>query len=306
MKLEKLKLDLNVEWKISRNSTNFKENYILSHKEHQSEVAPNIRYGETPEHIEKSFSDFLNNPKVLENDEFPRSLKNAILNLELKSTGDIYQILSLKRIESIKTSFSIPIMESKNLKDYLKERMDFKVYKCKIANTNELSLLKTLASLVDVPIRVDANEGFQSLEDYLHFQSEIKGLNIEFIEQPFPAARKDLYLQLKGKSLFPIFADESVEDDFNGDEFQKMFDGINIKLMKAGGIERSKQLLEKARKYHLKTMLGCMIETSLGIREAMYLAELVDYFDLDGHLFLKDDPYKNLLEIKNGILCLNS
>ena len=60
MKLEKLKLDLNVEWKISRNSTNFKENYILSHKEHQSEVAPNIRYGETPEHIEKSFSDFLN------------------------------------------------------------------------------------------------------------------------------------------------------------------------------------------------------------------------------------------------------
>ena len=87
MKLEKVRLDLNVEWKISRNSTNFKENYILTQGEYQSEVAPNVRYGETSEHIEKSFNDYLKDSTILESDEFPRSLKNAINNIELKSNA---------------------------------------------------------------------------------------------------------------------------------------------------------------------------------------------------------------------------
>ena len=93
-----------------------------------------------------------------------------------------------------------------------------------------------------------------------------------------------------------IFADESVQDGRIIDDFQLGFHGINVKLSKAGGYYKAQRQLKEARELGLKTMLGCMVESSLGISCAMNIAHGVDYFDLDGFLLLKEDPMKLVYE----------
>ncbi len=309
--LEKIKINLKVNWKIARNQSLFKENFILSSGEFASEVAPNIRYGETAKRIEKEFKDFVNNEYKLK-ESYCNSFKNAVVNLELKraSQGKIEIHLNLPEIKKIKTSFSIPIMEVSELEHYLASHPHLGIYKLKVGGLHDLPLLEKLheltsASLRGARIRVDANEGFSSLASYLEFEQKIKHMNIEFIEQPFKASMVDEYIKLKPKSHFEIIADESVEDEFDAELFSKMFHGINVKLMKAGGIIRAKYILEQAKDHGLKTMLGCMIETSLGISEAFVLASLCDYFDLDGSLLISNDPYADLLFISSDqYLCL--
>ena len=165
-----------------------------------------------------------------------------------------------------------------------------------------MEFLEEIKKHTNKKLRIDANEGFDSLSEFLRFEEAIKDFNIEFIEQPFPVHFKQEYKELKKQSIFEIIADESVEDDFHPEELCEMFHGVNIKLMKAGGLLRAKELLEKAKSYGLKTMIGCMIESSLGISEALYLAHLADYLDLDGHLLISNDPYPDMIEFKNGFL----
>ena len=158
----------------------------------------------------------------------------------------------------------------------------------------------------DKKIRIDANEGFTSLASYLEFEEQIKAFNIEFVEQPFPTSLIDEYLELKKCSKFEIIADESLLEDFNGDKMSAMFHGINVKNMKSKGLVNSKKLLMNARKFGLKTMVGCMIESSLGISEAMTLVSLCDYVDLDGALLIKNDPFAKLVTLEDGKLSLGS
>lgn len=305
--LLKVKLDLKVSWKISRNDSTHKENFILNHRGCESEVAPNIRYGETPERIEKEFQELINNPKDF-NPNWSNSFKNAVNNVRLKEScgGFLYDCLKLKKKNKVLTSFSIPIMELEEVQNYLKINNQFEIYKLKVCGPKGIDLLDEVCRYTNKKIRIDANEGFKSLEEYLQFEELIKEYNIEFIEQPFSASMTSEYIELKKISRFEIIADESVEEDFDGELFQQMFHGVNIKLMKAGGIEEGIKLLKKARKYNLKTMIGCMIETSLGISEAFLLASLCDYCDLDGALLIKNDPYAKLFTLKDGYLELNS
>lgn len=304
-KLKKIKLELRTNWKISRNESLFKENFILELNGFESEIAPNIRYNETVERIQKEFSELEKNPKIIQQ-HWCNSFQNAVNNVLIKdkSCGDIYSFLKVKKTNKILTSFSIPIMEIKNVESYIDENSGFDVYKVKISGLESLPFLKEVCRCTQSRIRVDANEGFTSLEKYLEFEEEIKNLNIEFIEQPFKSSMENAYFKLKPISLFPIIADESVEDDFDGELFAKMFHGINVKLMKAGGLQYGLRLIKKAKAYGLKTMIGCMIETSLGISEAYALAALCDFCDLDGALLIKNDPYGHLFEIEKGYLFL--
>jgi glutamate racemase len=304
LSLKKVKLELKVNWKISRNESLYKENFILSNGEFESEIAPNIRYNESVDRIEKEFIELVNSNVLKVQSHWCNSFKNAVANLELKvkSSGDLFTYLNITKQNFVITSFSIPMMDIKEVKSYLANNNEFESYKLKLCGLHDLPLLKEVVSNTSKKIRIDANEGFLSLENYLEFEDQIKDMNIEFIEQPFKSSMKDEYKKLKVISKFEIIADESVEEDFDGEEFSQMFHGINVKLMKAGGIENSKYLLDKARSYGLKTMIGCMIETSLGISEAMVLGPLADYVDLDGALLIKNDPYSDILDQKKSKL----
>ncbi|MBD66974.1 MAG: hypothetical protein CME62_17365 [Halobacteriovoraceae bacterium] len=300
--LEKIQLDLKVTWKISRNASQSKTNYILKLGEYESEIAPNVRYQETPELIEKHFKELNKVTKMQFHwcSSFQTAVNNVLLKRDHK--GDLEKALQLPKVENVPTSFSIPIMELDEVENYLKENAEYQVYKLKVADSKSLDLLKEVVKHTDKPIRVDANEGFKSLDDYLAFEKEIQGFNIQFIEQPFATDMVETYKLLKPKSKFEIIADESLLLDFHGPKFQEMFHGINVKNMKGRGLENCKKQLEKAKAFGLKTMVGCMIESSLGISEALHLASLCDYVDLDGSLLVSNDPYKHLLKVKDGCL----
>lgn len=300
--IEKKQLDLKVSWKISRNESTFKENFFLKFGEFESEIAPNIRYDETPKLIEANFKELLKAKTM--NMVWCNSFQSAVNNVLLKQRhgGDLFKALDLPKVDGVATSFSFPIMDPAEVVSYIEKNSQYESYKIKVQDSESISLLREISKFTKKPLRIDANEGFKSLEDYLKFEKDLDGMNIQFIEQPFATGMVEEYFELRKISKFELMADESLLLDFSGEKFQKMFHGINVKNMKARGLENSKKLLLKARKFGLKTMVGCMIESSLGISEALTLASLCDYVDLDGALLLKNDPYAHLVKEEDGRL----
>ena len=317
--LEPLRLELKVNWKLSRNEALYKENYRvifeLDGKQGAGEAAPNIRYGETPQNLEEQFEKLprFNDPDealaYCENADLFHSLKCGLVcaAVELKaklSDRSVEEELGIKQAREISTSISVPIMEEDLLEDYLSKIKRFPYVKIKVSQDNAVSFVKKIACLSAKPLRVDANEGFESVEAFMRFCEEVKNLNIQFIEQPFKAKDVSKYLEVRGKTPFEIMADESIEDEANFDSLAKQFDSVNIKLMKTGGYFKAIELARQARSRGMKVMFGCMIESSLGISCAMRLGELGDYFDLDGSLLLKNEPF-GLIKEKEGLLALS-
>lgn len=317
--LEKIQLDLKVNWKLSRNETLYKENFIFKivnkNQIYTGEIAPNIRYQETSEKIEQDFINFQKDYEFSEDISsflyskcyshcFQFAVESAFVHLNSAlSDCTVCEYLGLEEPGPIYTSYSIPIMEEKKLKAYIQKIERFHFLKIKVNKENAAHFVKTIANLTNMPLRIDGNEAWTDFDSYLKFEEEIQAVNIQFIEQPFAASMVDEYMALKPISHFEIMGDESIEQDVDFELIAKQFHSINVKLMKAGGYTKAIDLLKNAKKYGLKTMLGCMIETSLGISSAIHLSDLADYFDLDGSLLIKEDPF-NLITESNGSLRL--
>lgn len=312
IKVEKIQLHLKTTWKISRNASDIKENIILSLGDAKAEIAPNIRYGETPDIVISEI------PKV------PRSLRRLedVMNdfsghhatrfglesllvhyfagLEGKPP---YEYLGLEKPREVETSFSLPIMEEEKIKNYLEQNSQYDCYKIKVDAATAVETVQKVQSLTDKKLRIDANEGFSSAQQVMDFLGQVDQSKIEFLEQPLPAKSIEESKKLFKTCPVTIIADESVEDEADFDQLKEMFHGINVKLMKAGGYLNAIQLLQEARSRGMQTMVGCMIETSLGIWSAMQINTLADYLDLDGYLLIDNEPF-DLVENKKGKLSI--
>jgi L-alanine-DL-glutamate epimerase-like enolase superfamily enzyme len=156
----------------------------------------------------------------------------------------------------------------------------------------------------DKAVRVDANEGWKTKEAALRMLEWLATTdkNIQFVEQPMPrdASTSDL-IWLKERSPLPLFADESCHTVKDIPRCAECFHGVNVKLVKTGGVSMAFDTLQAARKAGMKTMIGCMIETSVLISAAAHLAELADYLDIDGNLLITNDPFAGVTA-KNGVL----
>ena len=143
------------------------------------------------------------------------------------------------------------------------------------------------------PVRVDANAGWATKEEALrNILWLVEDGKIEFVEQPMPPELPDAdWAWLKERSPLPIFGDELYQSAADVDRCARCVHGVNVKLVKTGGILAAKAALEAARDRGLKTMLGCMIESSVLISAGAHLAELTDHLDLDGNLLTTNDPY---------------
>lgn len=323
--IEELTLPLKFAWNISRNSSTFKNNFIVTVKngniEGRGEVAFNVRYNESREQVLEKFEEFTqhvpseltgieNLVAVLESMDLPQSLKfgiessfmHYISNLSGKT---VPQLLGTTTVNSAPTSFSIPIMENDKLLAFYKENNleRFKSIKVKVNKDNAYSFVKDILDLTHVPLRIDANESFETAKEVMHFIEQMDKLNalkrIEFLEQPLHASNHTEALELKKHSPLILIADESVTKESITEYHAERFHGINMKLMKAGGYVKGLKQLRQAKMLGLKTMIGCMVETSLGISSALHLAGGVDYLDLDGFLLLKEDPFQ-LVSEENG------
>lgn len=321
---EKKVLNLKVNWKLSRNQTTVKENIIVTvktnHGTSSSEVAPNIRYGETIENIFSQIEEFKILIQYLKNSEevltlldkinFKHSLRFALESCLLsdiaKSKGQtLTQYLELPAIQAVPTSFSMPIIPVNEIEDYLKPISRFKSLKIKVNAETGTEMLAEIRKHTNAYLRVDANEGWTDFDAFMKFQETLQGLNIDFIEQPFPSHLQDEYRALKKNTSYVIMADESIEDVGDFKSLSEQFHAINIKLMKTGSLLKARDLLLKAQAHQMKTMIGCMIETTIGISYGMLYSGMVDFVDLDGFLLVKDEPF-HLVDEAEGILKLNS
>ncbi|MEI6567129.1 MAG: dipeptide epimerase [Verrucomicrobiota bacterium] len=277
----------------------------------RGEAAPISRYKESLDTVEAflkkvdprglSFNDIAGSMNYLQTiTEHDMSAKCA-LNLALldgagKRGGQaIYDLLGLGFREGQHlTSFTIGIDKPEMIRKKVVEAEGFPVLKMKVGIPDDQINVKALREVAPTkPVRVDANEGWKTKEHALEMIEWLAADgHFQYVEQPMPAAApvKD-WVWLKERSPLPIFADESYHTAADVPQIAECFHGVNVKLVKTGGISGGFEALKAARQAGLKTMIGCMIETSILINAAAHLSELCDYMDVDGNILITDDPY---------------
>ena len=192
------------------------------------------------------------------------------------------------------TDFTLGIDEPAVVAERARRAGDFPALKIKVGGPADVATLEAVRAVYGGPLRVDANTGW-SLDDARALLPDLVRLGVELIEQPFPARRLDLLRALQAESPLPIVADESAVTIDDLDALTGVVQGVNVKLAKCGGVGPALRMLTRARELGLRTFLGCMEETSVGIAASAAVASLADWVDLDGNLLLADDPYAGLM-----------
>ncbi len=221
------------------------------------------------------------------------ALDMAVLDWLCKSVKvPFHRFLGLSAAKTPVTTMTIGIDEVPVMQAKVKEASAFPVYKIKVGTPDDRKIIEGIRAVTDKPLRADANEGWTDRQKALDMIGWMAERGVELIEQPMPAARFDDYGWLKERSPIPVFADESLMTSADLARIAPAFHGVNIKLMKCGGPQEALRLVAAARALGLKLMLGCMVESSLGIAAAAAVSPLFDYADLDGSLLISNDPFR--------------
>jgi L-Ala-D/L-Glu epimerase len=188
------------------------------------------------------------------------------------------------------TDYSLGIDEPETVAERARRVAHFPALKIKVGGPADIATLEAVREVFSGPLRVDANTGWQP-EQAAALIPELARLGVELIEQPFPARHLPQLRWLRERSSLPIMADESAvfEDDLA--MLEGVVDGVVVKLAKCGGIGPALRMIHRARDLGMKVMLGCMVESSLGVAAAAMVASEVDWLDLDGNLLLASDPF---------------
>jgi L-alanine-DL-glutamate epimerase-like enolase superfamily enzyme len=230
----------------------------------------------------------------------------ALLDGAARQAGKpIYDLLGLGFQEKKHpTSFSIGIDSAEAVRRKTEEAAVYPILKLKIGAAGDRENLAALRAVAPKKtVRVDANEGWTTKEEALrNLEWLAQDPHIEFVEQPMPASTAPADLAwLKSRSPLPLFGDESYHQAKDVALCAECYHGVNVKLLKTGGVSAAYDALKAARKAGLKTMVGCMIETSVLITAAAHLAELTDHLDIDGNLLVTNDPYLGVTA-ENGMI----
>lgn len=179
----------------------------------------------------------------------------------------------------------------------------FNILKCKVGRENDKEMIETIRSVTDLPLAVDANQGWTDREKALDEIFWLKEKGIVMVEQPMPKDRLDDIAWITERSPLPIFADESIQRLKDIPAIKGAFTGINIKLMKCTGMSEAYKMITYARAEGMRVMLGCMTETSCACTAAAHLSPLVDFADIDGNLLISNDRFEGMV-VKAGKMVL--
>lgn len=322
--LEEIELPLKFNWKLSRNETHVKHNFIVRLEVGDltacGEVAFNSRYEETRERVLKEFEEFQRDfpedvdsvedvMKFCSSRDFCKSLRFGVESafvhyMALATDRSVPELLGVPFMSSASTSFSLPVLETSEIEGFIQEHglARFDVLKLKVNKESALSSVETVCNAFSGKIRIDGNECWETAQEVLDFIGGISDLGrIEFLEQPIRADCHNEAKKLREQSPVMLIADESLTSQDVTEYYAERFHGVNIKLMKAGSYMKAVLQLRQARELGLKTMVGCMVETSLGISSALNICYGTDFLDLDGCLLLKKDPFNLILEEKGKL-----
>jgi L-alanine-DL-glutamate epimerase-like enolase superfamily enzyme len=202
----------------------------------------------------------------------------------------LHRLLGLDPARLPLTSFTIGIDELERMVEKLREARDYPLIKVKLGTAEDIEIIRRLRRESTATFRVDANCGWTAREA-IEKSQELAALGVEFIEQPLPPEELDAMEEVYRKSALPLIADESSVVPADIPRLQGRFHGVNIKLVKCGGILPALRMVHLARTFGMKVMFGCMIESSVAITAAAEIGALADYLDLDGNVLITNDPY---------------
>lgn len=205
-----------------------------------------------------------------------------------------HKFYNIEQTKEITTSFTIGIDSLETIQQKIAEAEEFDILKIKLGRENDKEIINTIRNYTDKPLYVDVNQGWKDVQYVLDMIYWLNEKDVKLIEQPMPVAMRDEILLLKEKSPLPIIADEAVQKFDDIDSIKDFYSGINIKLMKCGGMSEAFRMIKRAKELNLKIMLGCMTETTCGISAALQFAPIADFVDLDGNLLISNDPFDSI------------
>ena len=188
------------------------------------------------------------------------------------------------------SSFTIGLAEPELLRAKVREAASYPILKIKVGTPDDERVLRTVRDVTDKPLRVDANAGWSSKQAIARLPL-LEEMGVELVEQPVAPGDLAGLAAVHRASRIPVFADESCRVAADIPALAGAVDGINIKLAKCGSLREALRMIAVARAHHLRVMIGCMVESSLGITAAAHLTPLLDFVDLDGAALLADDPF---------------
>ncbi|HVX66364.1 MAG TPA: dipeptide epimerase [Bryobacteraceae bacterium] len=232
------------------------------------------------------------------------ALSNAIMDWTGQKLGvPLCRYFGLDPRDTPVTTFSIGIDTPEVTRQKVREAEAYPVLKVKVGLATDEATIEAVRSVTDKPLRVDANEGWKDREEAVRKINWLEKHGVEFIEQPMPAAMAEDIRWVRSRVHLPIIADEACLRPADILKCAGIYDGVNIKLDKCGGVLEGYRMIQIAKALGMKTMLGCMISSSIAVTAAAHLSPLVDYADLDGALLIANNAY-NGVRVERGKLVL--
>lgn len=228
------------------------------------------------------------------------ALDLAAHDLYAKKQGKkLYEVWGLDPSHNPMTDYTIGIDTVENMVKKLQE-FPWPIYKIKLGTKDDIAIITELRKHTNATFRVDANCAW-GVEETLRNAAAFKGLGVEFIEQPMPAADWEGMKRVYHESALPLIADESCIVEADVEKCHGYFHGINIKLTKCGGITPARRMIMQAKAFGMKVMTGSMNESTVGTSAVAHLLPYLDYVDMDGPLLLAEDVADGV-EIRNGVI----
>jgi L-alanine-DL-glutamate epimerase-like enolase superfamily enzyme len=306
-----LELATRHEFRISRGGRGLFEN-LLVEIEHggrvgRGEVAAAAYHGETRETAERALATWApsigGDPWAREaivarcSEALPGNraalsgLECALWDLCGQEAGQpVWRLLGLDPAGVPLSSLTLGLADWETMERKLEEAREFPILKIKMGVPGDVEILRRVRAHTQQRLSVDANSGW-TRDEAAERIPQLADLGVEFVEQPLAADDREGLFWLKPRSPLPIYVDESVCTSRDVPPLAGAIDGVNLKLAKTGGIAEALRVIHVSRAFGLAAMIGCMIESSLGITAAAQLAPLVDHLDLDGHWLIADDPF---------------
>jgi len=308
-----VELALRHPWTIARGTSLSKTNVLTrltcAGYEGLGEAAPNARYGESAATVTKALADLAPRLEagstelddVLDHVDAAlpgQGAARAAIDIALhdwlgrRDGMPLWRLLGADPRRAPVTSMSIGLDRIEIVQEKVREAEGFQVLKIKVGGPDDLGMIEAIRTVTDRPLYVDANEGWSDPDRAVEMIRRLEGMGVVLVEQPLPAADLDGARRVRDRVDLPIIADEAVRTSEDVRPLAQAYDGINVKLQKAGGLRMARRMIDAARALGMKVLIGCMIETSVGITAASHLSPLADYADLDGHLLIADDPFR--------------
>lgn len=216
------------------------------------------------------------------------ALDNAYNDLYARKKGKkLYELWNYSTEKNPLTDYTIGIAPIEKMVAKMKE-LPWPIYKIKLGTQEDIAIVKALREHSNAIFRIDANCGW-GVDETITNSIELKKLGVEFLEQPLPANDWEEHKEVFKHSALPVIADESCIKEEDVAQCFNHFHGVNIKLAKCGGLTPGRRMIQEAKQLGLRTMAGCMTESTVGISAIAQLLPQLDYVDMDGPLLLRED-----------------